>query len=257
MRANLVEIFSSIQGEGIHVGAPTLFVRLGGCDLRCHWCDSPATWSAARSWRLETTPGSGVFETRQNPIDTEDILRELAAFELDRLAFVSVTGGEPLLQGRAVGALAQGLRAHSPRFWLETHGLHADALETVIDRVDVVSMDWKLQSEVAWASRSEEPFAPRHRAFLKVAMRAPECIVKTVVTPETDDAEWDEACREIAAVSPEVPFVVQPVTPVVNPLGTTAARPSAQRLMELQRRAERFLKTVRVIPQTHPILAAL
>ena len=42
--ANLVEIFSSIQGEGPDLGAATLFVRFGGCDLRCRWCDSPHTW---------------------------------------------------------------------------------------------------------------------------------------------------------------------------------------------------------------------
>ena len=49
--ANLVEIFSSIQGEGPHVGESTLFVRFGACDLRCRWCDSPHTWRpAATCW---------------------------------------------------------------------------------------------------------------------------------------------------------------------------------------------------------------
>ena len=47
MDANLVEIFSSVQGEGPDVGASTLFVRLGACDLRCRWCDSPHTWRPA------------------------------------------------------------------------------------------------------------------------------------------------------------------------------------------------------------------
>ncbi|HQG53675.1 MAG TPA: 7-carboxy-7-deazaguanine synthase QueE, partial [Bacteroidales bacterium] len=41
----LVEEFYSIQGEGYHTGKPAYFIRLGGCDTGCHWCDSPYTWN--------------------------------------------------------------------------------------------------------------------------------------------------------------------------------------------------------------------
>jgi organic radical activating enzyme len=257
VRASLIEIFASFQGEGPYVGAPTLFVRFGGCDLRCRWCDSPATWTASRECRFESRPGSAEFETRSNPIRIEEVVDALRRLGLERFAFVSATGGEPLLQPGAVLALGQALRDTPARYWLETHGLHADALVKVIDRVDVVSMDWKLPGEVQRASGSADSFVEDHRAFLRVALRAPECIVKTVVTPQTDDVEWEEACRGIASVAPEVPFVVQPVTPVSNPLGSVDERPSPARLMELQRRAQAHLRTVRVIPQTHPMLGAL
>ncbi len=257
MRASLVEIFASFQGEGPYVGAPTIFVRFGGCDLRCRWCDSPSTWSAPGECRIERAAGAAVFDTRTNPLSVDDILLALRTLGVDRFSFVSATGGEPLLQAGAVEALGDALRALPARYWLETHGLHAAALERVVDRVDVVSMDWKLPGEVERASGATEPFVEAHRAFLAVALRAPECIVKIVVTPQTADAEWEEACRAIASVSPDVPFVVQPVTPVTNPLGTVAARPSAARLMELQRSAQAHLRDVRVIPQTHPLLGAL
>jgi organic radical activating enzyme len=46
--ANLVELFSSVQGEGPHLGTSTLFVRFGVCDLRCAWCDSAQTWAPAK-----------------------------------------------------------------------------------------------------------------------------------------------------------------------------------------------------------------
>ena len=51
--ANLVELFASIQGEGVHVGEPAVFVRFAECDLRCAWCDSAATWSVPPSCRVE------------------------------------------------------------------------------------------------------------------------------------------------------------------------------------------------------------
>ncbi len=173
------------------------------------------------------------------------------------MAFVSATGGEPLLQARAVGELGRGLADHPARFWLETHGLHVDALDQVVDVVEVVSMDWKLPSAVSWAAGVGDSFAPRHRAFLARALPDAECIVKCVVTHDTPDVEWESTCREIASVSREVVFIVQPVTPVRNALGATLERPSARRLFDLQQAAERHLDTVRVIPQTHPILDAL
>jgi organic radical activating enzyme len=65
VEANLVEIFSSFQGEGPHVGCSTLFVRFGACDLRCRWCDSPHTWKAGPRCRIED-PARGEREV-DNP----------------------------------------------------------------------------------------------------------------------------------------------------------------------------------------------
>ncbi|MBN1538559.1 MAG: 7-carboxy-7-deazaguanine synthase QueE, partial [Candidatus Thermoplasmatota archaeon] len=41
MELNVNEIFASFQGEGVHTGIPTVFIRLAGCNLRCEWCDTP------------------------------------------------------------------------------------------------------------------------------------------------------------------------------------------------------------------------
>ena len=104
--ADLVEIFSSVQGEGVHAGTTTLFVRFGGCDLRCRWCDSPHTWRPAGSCLLHATGGSPAREL-PNPIAFETLLGAVRSFEPDRHRFVSLTGGEPLLQPAAAGALAR------------------------------------------------------------------------------------------------------------------------------------------------------
>ena len=127
--ANLVEIFSSIQGEGTHVGTTTLFVRFGGCDLRCRWCDSPHTWEQSPQCRIEVGRCSGEFETRANPVPVEDVIAAAELLDLAAHEFVSLTGGEPLLQPDAVGEVARALRARGPRILLETHGLATDGLE--------------------------------------------------------------------------------------------------------------------------------
>jgi organic radical activating enzyme len=254
--ANLVEIFWSAQGEGPHVGRSTLFVRFGECDLRCTWCDSPGTWRPAKTCRIETSAGSGEFESLANPLASADI--EAA---LDRLApppggFLSLTGGEPLLQPEAAGAVARLGRARGLQIQLETHGLHASALGQVLDEVDVVSMDWKLRSDVDWAepgAGTDADFAARHEAFLERSAAGAEVAVKVVVTCNTLAEELDDVCRRVSAVAPDVCVVLQPVTP----FGRIRETPDAATLLAHLRRCERIHPNLRLIPQTHRVYGAL
>lgn len=252
--ANLVEIFSSIQGEGPEVGTRTLFVRFGECDLRCRWCDSPGTWKPAERVRIETAPGSGESRELPNPITLEEVQRAAETLDLARHRWVSLTGGEPLLQPEAVGALAEAFRPTGPGIFLETHGLHAEALSRVVDRVDLVSMDWKLTSDVRRVSDPKgadpAPFHDEHERFLEVARSAPQVVVKLVITPHSRDDEIDQALARVSRVHPEACLLLQPVTP----MGTVRERPSARRMQELELRASRMIADVRVIPQTHPLV---
>lgn len=254
--ANLVEIFASAQGEGPYVGRTTVFVRFGECDLRCGWCDSPGTWRPAHSCRIETQPGSGEFRSEPNPVGLETLAKVLERLVPSQRAFLSLTGGEPLLQPTAVAAMAVLGRERGLRVHLETHGLAVSALEQVADRIDVVSMDWKLASDVR---RRDDPkqgevtdFHAEHQRFLTAALRSGEVYVKVVLTPNTRDAELDEVCRRIAQVCPDVPLVLQPVTP----WGRVERPPTARRLLGWLWRCESQLPDVRLIPQTHRVYGA-
>ena len=77
-RLPLVEDFYTIQGEGFHSGRPAYFIRLGGCDVGCRWCDAKYTWNP----RLYP------------PVAVEEIVSRAA--ECPARAIV-ITGGEPLL----------------------------------------------------------------------------------------------------------------------------------------------------------------
>jgi organic radical activating enzyme len=245
-----------VQGEGPHVGESTLFVRLGECDLRCNWCDSAHTWRPAREFRIELARGTARFRSRPNPVPLDEVLEVADALEVRAHRFASLTGGEPLLQPGAVSVLARGLRARGPRILLETHGVAADALAKVVETIDVVSMDWKLASDVR---RESDPrtgpsrdFHEAHEQFLRVAVAAPEVVVKIVITSASRDEEIDEACRRIASVSLAIPLILQPVTPALQ----VRERPPAERILALQARAARLLPDVRVIPQTHKLYGA-
>ncbi|MEN8183333.1 MAG: hypothetical protein ABFS46_12445, partial [Myxococcota bacterium] len=162
----------------------------------------------------------------------------------------------PLLQPEGVAACARALRERGPRLLLETHGLAHQALPAVLDCVDVVSMDWKLASDVRRAKDPRrgvvEPFHDAHERFLEVACGAPELVVKLVITPASRDDEIDEAMTRLARRAPRATVVLQPVTPRPG----APERPSAERLLELAARLGSRLSDVRVIPQTHPVYGA-
>lgn len=251
--ASLIEVFASVQGEGPEVGRKTVFVRFGGCDLRCTWCDSPDTWRTSSVCRIEDPGREGGIVEWSNPLTVEQIAEQVERLDPRPSTWVSLTGGEPLLQPEAVAALADRLAAGGRRIYLETHGLHAEALASLVERIDLVSMDWKLASDVRWGpGRTALPgvdFHDAHERFLAVALRARAVYVKVVLTPSTRDEELDAMLDRIERVSPAVPLVLQPVTPA----GGVKEMPSPERLLAWLARAEQRLSDVRLIPQTHPI----
>jgi len=255
--ASLVEVFVSAQGEGPEVGRSTVFVRFGGCDLRCRWCDSPSTWRPSSSYRIETSAGSEDFETFENPVDLAWLADRIDELAPTPSTWISLTGGEPLLQPEAIASLARDLKARGRRIYLESHGLHAEALAGCVDSIGLVSMDWKLKSDVRpgpgidWPAG--EDFHDAHEKFLRVATRADAVYVKVVLTPATTDAELDAMIDRIEAVSKEIPLVLQPVTPT----GGIDAMPASGQLLAWLARAEQRLTNVRLIPHTHPIYGVL
>lgn len=98
------EIFHSLQGEGISLGRPSVFVRLSGCNLACTWCDTPYTWyfAGSNAAHRSATP----FDRRDNSItlDIAEVAARITRYRCDHIVF---TGGEPLLQQPALTALCE------------------------------------------------------------------------------------------------------------------------------------------------------
>jgi 7-carboxy-7-deazaguanine synthase len=99
----LVEEFFTLQGEGYHTGKAAYFIRLGGCDIGCSWCDSRFSWNP-----------------RIHPvIKTSDIILHAAESGADS---VVVTGGEPLMWNLDI--LCAGLKEVGIATYIETSGAY-------------------------------------------------------------------------------------------------------------------------------------
>jgi len=155
------EIFASLQGEGPSLGAPSLFVRLALCNLRCEWCDTRYTWDFERfdyAREVHPTPVSEVAERIRSAPETR----------------VIVTGGEPLMQQAALSQLFE-LIPESTHIEVETNGtLSPDS--ALIARVN----QWNVSPKLAHAGDPEarrirpqvlRTFLRTERAFLKFVLR--------------------------------------------------------------------------------------
>ena len=242
MQTNLIEVFSSVQGEGRYAGCRQLFVRFEGCNLQCRYCDTENAPGTHLMCNVEIAPGARRFREIMNPVEAH----ELAAYINEFLQAVphqavSFTGGEPLLQS---GFLRELLPLVNCRRFLETNGTLPDRLSEVLPLVDIISMDIKLPGETGREMWAE------HERFLRLAVEAGKDVyVKLVIPGNLVEEDFDRAVRLIADVEPSVLLVLQPVTPVN---GVPAAEPGS--VLELQQRALNMLSDVRVIPQTHRMM---
>lgn len=246
--ANVVELFSSIQGEGLYVGCRQIFVRFFSCNLECVYCDTPRSLKDVRSCLVERTPGKGDFYKLPNPVDVNTLNDIVSSFETvpGINHSISLTGGEPLLQGKFLEKWLPQLNRDF-KIYLETNGTLYEELKNIIDYIDVISMDIKLP-----AAASIEPQWERHHKFLGIA-RQKELFIKLVVTADTSDDEFMQAVDFLAVEDEKVPLIIQPV----SPYGGVKEKVGAGRILDLHAMASRCLNNVRVIPQTHKMMGLL
>lgn len=182
-KIRISEIFGpTIQGEGALIGLPTVFVRTGGCDYRCSWCDSlHAVESRFRAdWRAMTA---------------EEIIQEVRRLSGDKPLMVSLSGGNPAIQ--PLGDLIRLGHSAGYRFALETQG--------------TVSRDWFANLDVLILSPKPpssgmETDWEALKACQEAAARGPRAVLKFVVFDSKDYAY----ARDAAVRFPNFPVYLQP-----------------------------------------------
>ncbi len=175
------EIFHTIQGEGVSVGAPAVFIRASRCNLHCVWCDTDHTWNfTGTPWPHEKDALPGYAKHRKSDvtfeIDPDEAARLILAYDCPRTV---ITGGEPLLQQDGFLTLIQTIRASQPGhvFEVETNGTRMPSAE-FHEAVDQFNVSPKLGNagmpeSLRLNAQALEFFAASPKAWFKFVVASP------------------------------------------------------------------------------------
>lgn len=168
-RLPLMEHFYTLQGEGAHSGKAAYFIRLGGCDVGCVWCDVKESWDA----------------NKHPQVSVEDICNYVG---LTQAPIAVVTGGEPLLH--QLDLLTQGLKARNIQTHIETSG--SSKMSGTWDWITLSPKKFKAplievlekanELKVVIFNKSDFDWAEKHAALVE-----PQC--KLYLQPEWDQSE--------------------------------------------------------------------
>ena len=181
----LVEEFFSLQGEGFQTGRAAYFIRLGGCDVGCSWCDSRFSWNP-----------------HIHPmVSVDSIIDNVIKSGTDS---VVVTGGEPLIWN--LDYLCSGLKKRNILTFIETSGAYhlsgewdwiclspkrnmppIDKIEGIADELKVIIQDIK---DFEWAEDQRAKVNPRCKLFLQPEWSRFDSIISDIVNYIKENPEW-------------------------------------------------------------------
>ena len=215
MKARIAEVFQSIQGEGVYLGKQQIFIRFYGCNLnRCGFCD-----------------------TQLNSFKeyTADYLCEYLKSGFPSLRSVALTGGEPLVQKDFLIEFLPLVKQADFQTYLETNATLPEALEAILDYIDVIAMDFKFPSSTGLGD-----FWPEHEAFLRLAARR-QALIKAVICKTTELVDLEKAVQIIAKLHQSIPFILQPNSFEADLL-------LMDKIQEFRDFSLEFLSDVRIVP---------
>lgn len=158
------EIFHSIEGEGIEVGRPEIFVRLASCNLKCTWCDTKYSRNDGQEMSLN------------------EIINKITKYPCKS---VSITGGEPLLQRGELLELIRQLKNSDYWIQINTNGTILD--REIFELVDLVSMDCKcpssgMKSDLGVLKQARDLFSPKSQFKFVISNEEDYQYAKNIIT---------------------------------------------------------------------------
>lgn len=181
----VMEQFYTIQGEGFNAGKPAYFIRLGGCDVGCHWCDVKESWDAAA-----------------HPLKTiKEIIADIKKFPAKNIV---VTGGEPLMHN--LDALCKALKKEGYINWIETSGAYPlsgqwdwicvspkkfkPALKEVLQQAHELKIIVFNQSDFKWAEKHASEVSNTCQLFLQPEWSKEKEILPLVIEYAKTHPQW-------------------------------------------------------------------
>jgi 7-carboxy-7-deazaguanine synthase len=233
-RVKVSEIFTSIEGEGIFLGTKTMFVRLAGCPLNCHWCDT--------LYALPLDSGSDYSIDEAKGLISESLHNNTYK--------VNFTGGEPLVQHDAVIELAKFVRQKGIKTYLESACYDSARFAKVLPYIDIIKVEFKLRDSKVVDEKHYESLLRNELECLKLAISAGKTTyIKIVVTNSSSLKEFKELVQEVfSAIKPvEIAgFIIQPSYKIDEP--------TLEVLFGFYDTVYPLYDQVRVVPQLHKLL---
>jgi organic radical activating enzyme len=181
----VMEEFYSIQGEGFHSGTAAWFIRIGGCDVGCRWCD------VKESWNPKHFP----------PVDTRSVVRRAVE---SGASTVVVTGGEPLSYN--LDLLCDGLKANGIATHIESSGsdrvsgqwdwicLSPKKTKAPVEEIYSMADELKIivagESDLKWTEENRAKVGKDCRLFLQPEWSRREDAVKIIVDYVLKNPQW-------------------------------------------------------------------
>ncbi|MGB1404463.1 MAG: 7-carboxy-7-deazaguanine synthase QueE [Flavobacteriaceae bacterium] len=178
----LMEAFYTLQGEGYHKGSAAFFIRIGGCDVGCHWCDVKESWDANL-----TTPIEHIVTQAKQYSDT-----------------VVVTGGEPLMWN--MDPLCKALHGLGMQVHIETSGAYAltgtwdwfclspkknkRPLQAAYDYADELKVIIYNKDDFKFAEEQAAQVAPNCKLFLQPEWSRREKVMPLIVDYVLANPKW-------------------------------------------------------------------
>jgi len=182
----VMEAFYTLQGEGHHRGKAAYFIRLGGCDVGCHWCDVKESWDADKF-----------------PLVTVDEIVAAASKTPARL--VVITGGEPLMHN--LDSLSKGLQQAGFATNVETSGAHPLSGEwdwvcfspkkfkapfsEIYDKAHELKVIIFNKSDFRWAESFAEQVNSKCKLFLQPEWDKREEVMPLIVDYVKNNPQWE------------------------------------------------------------------
>ena len=210
------EYFTSIQGEGLFIGEPHFFLRLSMCNLDCSYCDTD-------------------FNSFKEISPEEMVKITLDEYSKQQFSKISITGGEPLLQAQSLKKYLEFMNKKVPVL-LETNSTLPDELNEIIDFIDVVSLDFKIDYHLINTEIFKE-------FFNIIEKNNKEKYIKIVM-----DDDYDKMIESISVlesiVTKHTVVILQPKTPI-----NSKQIDNAMKIISVNKKMN-----LRLIPQIHPFL---
>jgi organic radical activating enzyme len=229
MKAPIIEIFSSFQGEGLLIGERQIVVRFAGCNLNCNYCDTNDSKSEKSGTLM--TPDEVTAEI--NKLITPDCMT------------ISFTGGEPSLYPQFISEVAKNFNL---KIMLETNGTLPENIGS-IEKLDIVSLDIKLPEHFD-GDFDNSIFLNEIKSLNLLITKSINVYCKVVILPSTKIKSFKEVVEKLSeniSSKSDLKIIIQPS----SPLGEW--KDINSKLFEFSEVVGQYFE-VSTIPQIHKIL---